>query len=508
MEGMTVVLPYQGQPWFERVRQDLLRSPLVRKIFVVHAGGGKPPPSPLCRSFEAASPGRGQLWNRLIGQARTPYLLLIQDDGEIEWAPGALARMTDAAEITQAGIIYSDYCERQAGRRRNRPVNDYQAGSIRDDFHFGPVLLVSVDAARSALKQYGAVGDFSHAGLYDLRLKIAADRPFFHLQEPLYTKRSGAHGGLPAGDGSGQKGAVSKERHFDYVDPRNQAVQREMEAAATAHLKRIGAWLEPAFKKAPPFRVRFPVEASVIIPVRNRRRTVADAVQSALSQRTDFAFNVICVDNHSTDGTTAVLSGLAGTFPALKHLVPPRTDLGIGGCWNEAIFAACCGRFAVQLDSDDLYSGPHVLQKIVDLFRSSACAMVIGAYTLVNEQLEAIPPGIIDHREWTDDNGRNNALRINGLGAPRAFRTDLARRVGFLNVSYGEDYAMVLRLLREYRLGRIYESLYLCRRWGGNTDANLTVEAVNRNDAFKDKIRTLEIMARQALNRGKVAQNR
>ncbi len=500
MKGMTVVLPYQGQPWFERMQQVLLRSPLVRKIFVVHPGGFKSTQS-LCRSFEAQAIGEGRLWNRLIGQVRTEYLLLIQDHAEIKWGPGALERLADAAETTKAGIIYSDYNELQADRRRERPVNDYQPGSIRDDFHFGPVRLVSVAAARSALNKYGAVGDFSHAGLYDLRLKISADHSLFHLQECLYTKMEGMDGHIPAHDGAARtKRLFSEEKHFAYCDHRHQAVQREMEAAATAHLKRIGAWLEPTLKEAQLSRFSFPVEASEIIPVRNRRRTVADAVHSALLQKTDFNFNVICVDNHSTDGTTKVLSGLARKFPALKHLIPRRTDLGIGGCWNEAVFAECCGRFAVQLDSDDLYSGPHTLQKIVDLFRSSTCAMVIGAYTLVNENLEAIPPGLIDHREWTDDNGRNNALRINGLGAPRAFRTALARQTGFLNVSYGEDYAMVLRLLREYRLGRIYENLYLCRRWEGNTDAALTVEKANRNDAFKDRVRTLEIMARQALN--------
>lgn len=501
MNGMTVVLPYQGQPWFEKMQQALLRSPLVRKIFVVHPGGFKSGQS-LCKSFEALSIGGGRLWNRLIGEVRTAYLLLIRDHGGIEWGPEALARFADAAETTQAGIVYSDYCELQAGRRREHPVNDYQTGSIRDDFHFGPVRLVSVAAARSALKKYGAVDDLSHAGLYDLRLKISTDFPIFHLQECLYTMMEGMDRCLPAQDGAGGKRRpVSEEKHFAYVDPRHRAVQQEMENAATAHLKRIGAWLEPTFKEAPLSRLRFPVEASVIIPVKNRRRTVADAVRSALSQETNFAFNVICVDNHSTDGTTKVLSTLARQFPVLNHLIPRRIDLSIGGCWNEAIYADCCGRFAVQLDSDDLYSGPHTLQKIVDLFRSSPCAMVIGAYTLVNEHLETIPPGLIDHREWTDDNGRNNALRINGLGAPRAFRTALVRRTGFLNVGYGEDYAMVLRLLREYRLGRIYENLYLCRRWEGNTDADLTVEKANRNDAFKDKVRTLEIMARQALNR-------
>jgi len=501
MNGMTVILPYRGQPWFERVQQNLLRSPLVRKIFVVQQGGFKSTQS-TCKSFEAPSISDGPLWNRLIGHARTGYLLLVQDHAEIEWGPGALERLIDVAQTTKAGMIYSDYCELQAGRRLEHPVNEYQPGSIRDDFHFGPVRLISVAAARSSLKKFGAVADLSHGGLYDLRLKVSTDYPLFHLQEYLYTKIVGTNGPLPAQDSGKRKGRpVSGEKHFAYVDPRHQVVQGEMEAAATAHLKRIGAWMKPEFKELPATGLRFPVEASVIIPVKNRRRTVADAMQSALSQKTDFAFNVICVDNHSTDGTTKVLSGLARKFPAVNHLIPLRTDLGIGGCWNEGIFAGCCGRYAVQLDSDDLYSSPHTLQKIVDLFRSSHCAMVIGAYTLVNENLEEIPPGRIDHREWTDDNGLNNALRINGLGAPRAFQTALLRQTGFLNVSYGEDYAMVLRLLREYRLGRIYENLYLCRRWEGNTDAALTVEKANRNDAFKDKIRTLEIMARQALNR-------
>ncbi|MBA4396807.1 MAG: glycosyl transferase [Syntrophus sp. (in: bacteria)] len=501
MNGITVVLACQGKPWFDKMRQALLRSPLVADIFVVHPGGFKATQSQ-CEFFEASSFGEGQLWNRLIGQARTGYLLLIQEHAEIGWGPTALERLIDAAQTTNAGMIYSDYHELQAGRRLEHPVNDYQPGSIRDDFHFGPVQLVSVAAARSALKKYGAAAHLSHSGLYDLRLKIATDHPIFHLQECLYTKIDGTDESPPAHNGTGgKKRPVSEEKHFAYVDPRNQAMQKEMETVATSHLKRIGAWLEPNYKKALPSGSFFPVEASVIIPVRNRRRTVADAVHSALSQETDFAFNVICVDNHSTDGTTDVLSELAQKFPALKHIIPQRTDLGIGGCWNEAIFTDCCGRFAVQLDSDDLYSGRHSLQKIVDLFRSSACALVIGAYTLVNENLEEIPPGLIDHREWTDDNGRNNALRINGLGAPRAFQTALLRRIGFLNVSYGEDYAMVLRLSREYRLGRIYENLYLCRRWEGNTDAALTVEQANRNDAFKDKIRTLEIMARQALNR-------
>jgi glycosyltransferase involved in cell wall biosynthesis len=243
------------------------------------------------------------------------------------------------------------------------------------------------------------------------------------------------------------------------------------------------------------------VEASVVIPVRNRSRTVADAVKSAFAQRTDFPFNVIAVDNHSTDGTTAILADLAGRHPELKHVVPTRKDLSIGGCWNEAIFSRACGRYAVQLDSDDLYQGDDVLQRLIDLLRRGNCALVVGAYTIVDGNLREIPPGLIDHREWSDSNGRNNALRINGLGAPRAFNTMILRRTGFPNVGYGEDYAAVLRLSREYRIGRIYDSLYLCRRWEGNTDAALSIEQANRHDAYKDRLRTIEIRARRKLNR-------
>ena len=499
MQGLTVVLPYQGHPWFMQMLQNLLAFPAVLDIITVHPGGLKPPPG-MFRSFEAPSISGGALWNRLIGEIRTRHLLLIQESHEIAWGPGALDRLLDVAETAKAGMAYADYFDLQAGQSREHSVNDYQLGSIRDDFNFGPVLLVSISAARSALEKYGAIPELSHAGLYDLRLKISTDHLLFHLQEYLYTNILPVKGSLPI-HANGQEGGSrpAEEKHFDYVDSRYQAVQREMEAVATAHLQRLGAWLNPAFKEVPACILRSPVEVSVIIPVRDRRSTIADAVQSALSQETDFSFNVIVVDNHSTDGTTKILTELAQRFPTVKHLVPKRSDLGIGGCWNEAIYADCCGRYAVQLDSDDLYGGPRTLQKIVDVFRNEPYAAVIGAYTLVNEKLDIIPPGLIDHREWTADNGRNNALRINGLGAPRAYRTDLLRQIGFLNVSYGEDYAAVLRLSREYRLGRIYESLYLCRRWNDNTDAGLSVEKINRNDAFKDKIRTLEIMARRSL---------
>jgi glycosyltransferase involved in cell wall biosynthesis len=276
-----------------------------------------------------------------------------------------------------------------------------------------------------------------------------------------------------------------------------------METVFTDYLKKIGACLPPGRPRAVERTAQpFPVEASVIIPVRNRKKTIADAVRSALSQETDFPFNIIVVDNHSNDGTTAILSRLSGEYPVLRHIIPERADLAIGGCWNEAIHSQACGRYAVQLDSDDLYSSPHTLQEIADMLRRGNHAMVIGSYTIVNFDLKEIPPGLIDHREWTDENGHNNALRVNGLGAPRAFDTQVIRGIGFLNVGYGEDYAAALRICREYRIGRIYESLYLCRRWSDNTDASLSIEGTNRNNAFKDTIRTDEIAARKAINAG------
>jgi glycosyltransferase involved in cell wall biosynthesis len=295
----------------------------------------------------------------------------------------------------------------------------------------------------------------------------------------------------------------NSEKKFAYVDPRNEVVQKEMEKVFTDYLKKIGAYLPPdRLRKAEQTPKSFSMEASVIIPVRNRKETIAEAVKSALSQEADFPFNILIMDNHSTDGTTALLSDLARKHSRLKHIIPKRIDLGIGGCWNEALWEAACGRYAVQLDSDDLYSSESTLQKMVGMLHQGNYAMVIGSYTLVDSSLKEIPPGLVAHREWSDENGHNNALRINGLGAPRAFNTVLMRKIGFLNVSYGEDYAAALQVCREYRIGRIYENLYLCRRWAGNTDAVLNIEEINRNDAFKDHLRTTEILARQKLNKG------
>jgi glycosyltransferase involved in cell wall biosynthesis len=338
------------------------------------------------------------------------------------------------------------------------------------------------------LQEYGAVPDsVCWGGLYDLRLKLSTDYDLVRVPEPLYTRTA-------------VDTRVSGEKLFDYVDPRQRAYQIEMEQLATEHLQRLNAWLAPEFAAVPAAQENFPVKASIIIPVRNRAKTIADAVRSACSQQTDFAFNVIVVDNHSTDGTTELLRELAADNCPLIHLIPTRSDLGIGGCWNEALYSAHCGRYAVQLDSDDIYSGSETLARIVAEFECGRYAMVIGSYTIVDFDLNELPPGLIDHREWTRENGRNNALRINGLGAPRAFDVSVLRQIGLPNVSYGEDYAVALRLSRSYEIGRIYDSLYYARRWSGNSDSALPLAMANRYDSYKDRLRTIEIEARRQFN--------
>lgn len=401
-----------------------------------------------------------------------------------------LQRLGQVAQDTGAAFVYSDYFDFIADETLAlHPLIDYQPGSIRDDFDFGHAVLLSraaINGIAATMEAEGMAGQFG--GWYDLRLRASERGPLVHLPEPTYTVAAIAE-------------QREGEAHFNYVDPRNRNYQLEMERIATAHLKRIGAWLAPPVNIPVAESEQFSVEASVVIPVRNRVRTVADAVKSALAQRASFPFNVIVVDNGSTDGTTQLLSELAVTEKQLIHVVPPRKDLGIGGCWNEAVFSRQCGRYAVQLDSDDLYSSQNVLQRIVDTFRAGQYAMVIGSYTIVNFDLQQIPPGLIDHREWTPENGHNNALRIAGLGAPRAFHVPTLRTLGLPNVSFGEDYAIALRLSRNYRIGRIYDSLYWCRRWEGNSDHALPLDTQNRYAMYKDRLRTIEIVARQQQNR-------
>jgi hypothetical protein len=398
--------------------------------------------------------------------------------------------MLSIAEDTKADMLYADHYQLVAGEngsvRKKHPLIECQKGSLRDDFDFGSVLVFRASSFRRAVK--AMTEDYRWGALYDLRLRM---KKIVHINEYLYTEIE-------------TDNRKSGEKQFDYVDPKNREVQIEMEKVCTEHLKRIGAWLPPVFEEISPLASLgqntgdggFPVTASVVIPVFNRARTVKDAVESALAQKCDFPFNIIVVDNHSTDGTTKLLAEIAAKDSRVVHIIPAKYDLGIGGCWNLAVHSEHCGEFAVQLDSDDVYSGPDTLAKIVAAFHEQKCAMVVGTYQMTDFNMNPIPPGVIDHREWTEENGRNNALRINGLGAPRAFWTPLLRKLNLPNTSYGEDYALGLRISREYRIGRIYDVLYCCRRWDGNSDAALDIDKINANNLYKDRIRTWELTAR------------
>lgn len=416
------------------------------------------------------------------------YLLLCTRMASVRWGLYALERFLRTADDTGAVMVYSDHYSLEEGALTKHPAIDYQAGSLRDDFDFGSLWLIKSQALLDYVAQTDRV-DYQYAGLYDLRLYLSRKGEIFHLNEYLYTEAE-------------LDTRKSGEKQFDYVNPRNREVQIEMERTCTAHLEKVGAIVDTNFYRQPDFDEQdFACEASVVIPVFNREKTIADAVKSALSQKTNFPYNVIVVNNHSTDSTGEILDSIDDG--RLIQIVPGRTDLGIGGCWNVAVNSNHCGKFAVQLDSDDLYSSPKTLQKIVDAFHEQKAAMIIGSYRMCDFDLNTLPPGLIDHKEWTEDNGCNNALRINGLGAPRAFFTPLVRQIQFPNTSYGEDYALGLAFSRRYRIGRIYDELYLCRRWGGNSDAALSVERVNANNLYKDRLRTMELKARQQMLQGK-----
>ncbi|MCK5066194.1 MAG: glycosyltransferase family 2 protein [Bacteroidales bacterium] len=416
------------------------------------------------------------------------HSLVIIRETKIRFGMLALERLLEVGSGTEAGLVYSDYFDQVEGKLTAHPVIDYQEGSLRDDFEFGPVLFFN---SMALIRAAGGIREsLEFGGLYQLRLKVSQEGlplripEYLYSVEPVDTRASG-------------------KKMFDYVDPKNRAVQVEMERAVNMHLKETGAYLEPEFDSISFDEDSFPVEASVIIPVLNREKTVADAIESVMVQETDFEFNLILVDNHSTDRTTSIVKELAAKYPNLLHVIPERRDLGIGGCWNVGVHHPQCGKFAVQLDSDDLYSEKGTLKLMVEAFYEQQCAMVVGSYQMTNFNLEEIPPGVVDHREWTPENGRNNALRINGLGAPRAFYTPVLRRINIPNVSYGEDYGVGLAISRHYQIGRIYKPLYLCRRWEDNSDASLSVEAQNRHNTYKDRLRSFELTARIKLNRQK-----
>ena len=440
---------------------------------------------PECRTVKIPCADNTETYRYIAAESHTPYTLVCRTKQHVRLGSRALERMTDYLSVPSCGMVYADRYEETEGELRPHPVIDYQAGSVRDDFDFGSLILYRTEALKQAVFEISTESDYAYSASYAVRLALSRRYSLTHIRECLYTETE-------------TDTRRSGEKQFDYVDPRNRSVQIEREAVFTRYLKKTGAYLPPVEHRIDLNEGDFPCEASVIIPVRNRVRTIDDAIRSVLEQETTFHYNLIIVDNHSTDGTTEAIRRYAGE-KKIVHLIPERTDLGIGGCWDLAIRDARCGRFAVQLDSDDLYSGPDTLQRIMDTFHKEQCAMVIGSYRMTNFSLETLPPGIIDHREWTSENGHNNALRINGLGAPRAFFTPLLREIGVPNVSYGEDYALGLAFSRRYRIGRIYDVVYLCRRWEGNSDAALSIEKVNRNNAYKDSLRTLELAQRRAL---------
>ena len=475
-EHLDIFLPKVDEEWAETLKEQVLSGTLVLNVFSTEA----------VRSSEAL--------RQIAAQTQAPYVALVVKDTAIQLGEAALERMVKVAQDSGAAMVYADrYEKKRVGddwQSEKHPVIDYQLGAIRDDFDFGALWLLKGDLLRQWAHE-SANTQYKYGGLYDLRLYLSRQGELLHLNEMLYTEVE-------------RDMRASGEKQFDYVNPANREVQIEMEQVATRHLDAIGALVDTNSLLTIDYNEQpFDVEASVIIPVFNRAKTIADAVKSALEQETSFAYNVIVVDNHSTDGTVDILSSLSQSHSDKLHVLnPDRTDLGIGGCWNMAVNDSHCGRFAVQLDSDDLYSSPKTLQTIVDAFYEQKAAMMVGSYRMCDFDLNTLPPGLIDHKEWTDENGPNNALRINGLGAPRAFFTPLLREVQLPNTSYGEDYAMGLWFSRNYRIGRIFDELYLCRRWGGNSDAALSVDRINANNLYKDRLRTLEIKARQAKNSG------
>ena len=484
-KAINCFIPYDNEPSVQRTIASLQQSERVARIYLLATNSRKEEIAG-CPVIQIDTPNSTETFRQIAQLVDTPYTLLYVKTSPLELGYRALERMTDYLIEGETTLVYSDYYEWKGGELIPHPVIDYQLGSVRDDFDFGSVLLFDSNTLKKGVLALNEQENYQYAALYALRLFASHQGSIRHVNEYLYTEVE-------------EDLRKSGEKQFDYVNPRNREVQIEMEKAFTHYLKDTDCYLTPHFIQPDFTEGNFEMEASVIIPVRNRVRTIKDAIDSVLSQETNFPFNLLIVDNHSTDGTTEAIESYKD-YPQVVHIRPERNDLGIGGCWSTAVNHPLCGRFAVQLDSDDIYSSPQTLQKIVDGFHEQKCAMLIGSYRITDFNLNTLPPGIIDHKEWTEDNGHNNALRINGLGAPRAFYTPLLREIGIPNVSYGEDYALGLAFSRNHKIGRIYEELYLCRRWEGNSDASLSIEKVNRNNHYKDSLRTREMLIRSRIH--------
>ena len=480
---VTAFLPFNGAKYTHRLVAQLKQSELIDKIFLLSVSNKSRIEG--CKTLVIQNYRGSETVQAMVLHTSSDFSLFVLNDFLIELGKFTLERFLKTAESTGAGFVYSDFYEIINENKVPRPLIDYLPGSLRDDFDFGSLFLLKTsvmkNAAQSIKKKY------KYAGFYDLRLKGSENNSVTRIPENLYTIKK-------------HENKKKSEEQFEYLEPQNREVQIEMEDAVTSHLKRIGAYLKPNFKEVDLDKDKFKVDASVIIPVKNRKTTIGGAIESAQQQKTNFIFNIIVIDNHSDDGTGEVIESFVREDKRIIHIIPERKDLEIGGCWQEAVNSFLCGKFACQLDSDDLYKDENTLQKIIDVFIKEKAAMVVGSYLLTDFNLKEIPPGIIDHKEWTTENGHNNIFRVNGLGAPRAFYTPVLRKIEIPNVSYGEDYAIGLAISRDYKISRIYEPIYLCRRWEGNSDVKLDITKINANNFYKDSLRTTELKARQSRN--------
>lgn len=483
MNKIDCFIPYTSDSQIEQTLRSLKKTGMISHLYLLATDSNAAEISG-CKNLYVDTLTSSKTMSTIADTARSEFFLLCTKYTPFEIGPFALERMLTIAEYSTGMMFYSDHYKVCNGAYIPVPLIDYQDGSVRDDFDFGSLILFSSDTFQTVSSDLDT--KYKYAGWYDVRLRLSTQSNLVHIRECLYAELE-------------PDNRTTGEMVFDYVDPKNREVQLDMEKAFTAYLIRTQSYLKSEFKAVNLNSTGFEYEASIIIPVRNRVRTIEDAIKSALSQVALFRFNVLVIDNHSTDGTTEAIDKYTSD-ERLIHIIPERKDLGIGGCWNVGIFHPACGKFAVQLDSDDLYSGSDSLKKIIDVFYKQSCAMVIGTYKMTDFDLNEIAPGIIDHKEWTPENGRNNALRINGLGAPRAFYTPILREIKVPNVSYGEDYALGLRISRDYQIGRVYDVLYLCRRWEGNSDAALDPRTMNEHNAYKDQLRTMELQARMTMS--------